>query len=95
MATIPISLNGSAIIPNVTRTLTISDADLQMLLNWAAFAFNGYIQATFNPTGLTTFVPTNQQILLAWLENQIVIPTKRGIQQFQTTVTTPAPITMA
>lgn len=84
MATISISLTGSSIIANSTKNYTISDADLQSLLTCMASRFSGYIQTTFN-----TSTPTNQQILLAWLQNRLIAETVADIQGFQR-VTPPA-----
>lgn len=80
MATITISLNGSAIAgltTNPSKSYTVSDADLQAVLNWAASAFAGALPPT----------PTNPQILQAWIQNW-VNGTKSAVQQFQT----PAPV---
>ncbi len=83
MATITITLTGSAIVPNSSKAYTISDTDLQSLLSWAAVTFNQYIQTTFNPTNLPTFVPTSQQILLAWVQSWVDVA-KIGVQRFIT-----------
>jgi hypothetical protein len=70
-----------------SKSYTVSDADVQSLLNWAAVAFANLIQSTFNPTGIPGFVPTSQQILLAWVQNWISM-TKASVQIFNT----PAPV---
>jgi hypothetical protein len=86
MATITISLNGSAITgltTNPSKSYTVSDADLQAVLNWAQVAFAGAL-----PQPPAT--PTNPQILLAWIQNW-VNGTKSAVQQFNT----PAPVAPA
>lgn len=62
MATITISLTGSAITGltgNPSKSYTVSDADLQALLTWAAGNFN-----------LPGNAP-NSQILLAWIQDWV------------------------
>lgn len=81
MSTITISLSGSAITGltgNPSKSYTVSDADLQALLDWAAvnYAF------TFPPSPPNP-PPTNPQILLAWIQGW-VNATKNSVQQFQT-----------
>jgi hypothetical protein len=66
-----------------SKTYTVSDADVQSLLNWAAVTYAGIIQSLFNPTGIPGFVPTPQQILLAWIQSWISM-TKSGVQTFNT-----------
>jgi hypothetical protein len=73
---------------NSSKSWTISDTDLQFLLDWAAIQFQGYIQQTF---GTTT--PTNQQILLAWLQVRLINSTISDVQSFHRT--TPPPITIS
>jgi len=68
MATITISLAGSATVANASKAFTVSDADLQLLLTWAAAFLPGV-----PPT------PTNPQILLAWV-NWLMSNTVRAIQ---------------
>lgn len=88
MTTVTISLNGSAITgltSNPTKTYTVTDADLQSVLNWAAVAFAGSLPPT----------PTNAQILLAWIQNWIN-GTKTAVQQFQTPApVVPSPVSIA
>ena len=82
MATLSIQLSGSAVV-NGTKTYTVSDPDIQDVLTWAATAF-----ATSLPAS-----PTNQQILLAWIQQQLVVATQTGVQRFETTTTVPpAPV---
>lgn len=83
MATITTSLSGSAIV-NGTKNYTISDADLQILLNWAQNYFVSSLPAS----------PTNQQILLAWIQWWIDL-TKKNIQQANLVTTIPPAITVA
>ncbi len=83
MATLIISLNGSAITgltSNPSKSYTVSDTDLQNVLNWAQVAF---------ATQLST-APTNPQILLAWVQNW-VNGTKTAVQQFNTPAPTVPP----
>ncbi len=88
MATITITLNGSALpglAGNPSKVYTLSDADLQVLLTWAASAFASDLPGN----------PTNPQVLLAWLQGQLVTPTIGRIRQFNSTQTTPPPITVS
>lgn len=83
MSTITISLNGSAIAGltgNPSKGYTVSDTDLQSLLNWAQVAFASQLPAN----------PTAQQILLAWIQSW-VNATKSAVQQFQTPAAVPPP----
>lgn len=92
MATLSISLSGSSVVTG-TKNYTVSDADLQLVLNWAQAAFNPYIQATFNPGNTPGFVPTNQQILLAWVQSSWIDRTKAEVRAFNTpTPTVPSPV---
>lgn len=79
MSTVTITLAGSGIV-NGTKSYTINDTDLQLVLNWSQSVF-------FAP--LST--PTNQQILLAWVQ-WWVDTTKQRIQQANTVTTVPPPI---
>ena len=92
MSTITISLSGSAITGltgTPTKSYTVSDADLQLLLNWATVAFAN----TFAPPPAPP--PTPQQILIAWIQNW-VNGTKTAVQQFLTPASVvPAPIGIA
>lgn len=80
MSTLTITLAGSAIV-NGTKSYTISDSDLQTLLNWAGTALI--------PPGATS-----QQILLAWVQWWVHM-TQQRVQQANVTVTTPPPITIS
>jgi hypothetical protein len=55
MATISISVSGTTVATG-TRNYTISDADLQSVLDWAAVFFASSLSSA----------PTNAQILAAW-----------------------------
>lgn len=87
MTTLTISVNGSAIsglTTNPSKSYTVSDADLQKVLDWAAVAFASQLPPT----------PTSSQILLAWVQNW-VNGTKTAVQQFETPApTVPAQVTM-
>jgi hypothetical protein len=72
MATLTISLSGSALV-NGSKSYTISDADVQSLLDWA----------TVNYASALPLTPTDQQILLAWVQGWINA-TKVSVQQFKT-----------
>jgi PBP1b-binding outer membrane lipoprotein LpoB len=85
-ASIQCSVSGSTIAgANNSRTLTISDADLQTTLNWVkdtqlqliANQFNGGITVGFNPT-----VP---QIEWGWFQVSIVNGTIAAVQVHNTT----------
>lgn len=93
MATLTISLTGSGVAGltnNPSKSYTVSDADMTSLLAWAAVAYNPYIQATYNTPPVQGFTPTNQQIMLAWVQSWIN-GTKNAVQQYQT----PAPVAPA
>lgn len=91
MATLTISITSTPV--TGSKAYTISNADTQAVLDWAKVNFNSYIQVTFNPGADPAFVPTNQQILLAWVQNW-VDETKEGVLGFKqrSAVTTTAPI---
>lgn len=94
MASLTVSLSGSAVVVG-SKSYTVSDADITSLLAWAAVAYDPYIQATFNPSKTAGFTPTNQQILLAWVQSWIN-GTKNAVQQFQTPApTVPPPIVIS
>lgn len=80
MATLTISLTGSAIVSG-TKSYTVSDADLQSLLDTYSQdrAFIG-------------MTPTNQQILLAWVQGWIE-RSKADVLRSKTT--SPPPITIS
>lgn len=83
MAAITISLTGSSLVANSSKTYTISDADLQSLMNWVESAY-------FPPAAS----PTDQQILLAWIQG-FIDSTKASIQVFQSRIPIPPPITIS
>lgn len=89
MATLTIGLAGSAIVTG-SKSYTVNDTDIQALLDWATVAYDPYIQATFNAAKNPNFVPTNQQVLLAWVQSWIN-GTKDAVQRFKTAVPTPPP----
>lgn len=76
MATLSISVSGSALV-NGAKSYTISDADLQRVLNWARAIYGGALPPS----------PTNVQILLAWVQ-AFVDGTTHQEQNFST----PAPV---
>lgn len=78
MATLSVGLSGSALVTG-TKNYTISDTDLQKVLDWAQIQFFDYIQLTFNQPNDPQFVPTNQQILLAWIQCTLINPTKSAV----------------
>ncbi len=91
MATLTISLSGSAVV-NGSKSYTVSDVDIQSLLNWAASVYAVQLAAQFNPSNTPGFVPTNAQILLAWVQG-FIDSTKASVQRFQTAApTVPPPI---
>lgn len=86
MPTITISLNGSALpglTTNPSKSYTVSDADLQQVLNWAQSAF-------FATQPSSAPAPTNPQIMLAWVQNW-VNGTKNAVVQFNTAPPVPPP----
>ena len=76
MATLTISLSGSAIVTG-SKSYTVSDADIQALLDWGQANY-----ASVLPQPPAT--PTNAQILLAWVQGWINA-TKDSVQRFKTT----------
>ncbi len=75
MATITFGLSGSGIV-NGSKTFTISDADTQRLLNWAAVRFqqtNGQGQVV---------AQTNAQLLVDWT-NAVMAYTTDQIRQLE------------
>ena len=72
-ATITITLSGSSL-PGLTgtptKTYTISDTDLQTVLNWGG--------PYFGVSGAQ-----NSQILLAWFQGMLITPTVNAIQNQQ------------
>lgn len=82
MATLTIGISGSAVFTG-SKSYTLSDADLQSLLTWAAFAFSRSLPPS----------PNNAQILIAWINGLLINPTINGVQSFQTPQpVVPAPI---
>ena len=83
MATITISLTGSAIVTG-SKSYTVSDADLQSVLNLMSGS-RQFIGTT----------PTNQQLLLAWVQ-QWIDETKANVQRMNImNLTPPPPITIS
>jgi hypothetical protein len=83
MATLTISLTGTALMPNASKSYTVSDADIQRTLN--------YVQATFmNPRMGAPINPTPQQVLLTWVQ-QWINTTMAQEQQYGTAPATPPP----
>ncbi len=81
MATLSISITGSTIVTG-TKNYTVNDTNVQNVLDWARVNY---------ATALST-APTNQQILLAWVQGWIN-GTKDAVQRFETpAVVVPAPI---
>jgi hypothetical protein len=84
MATLTFSMSGSSVV-NGTKTYTVSDADVQRILN--------YVTAAYSPVGGPALSP--QQALLAWVQNQCINPTSERVvsyeldQQVRTIVITP------
>lgn len=86
MSTLSIQLSGSSIsglTGTPTKAYTVSDADLQSLLTWATKQWSGVLGPS----------PTNTQILLAWLQYQLVQPTIAGVQATNHVI--PPPISMS
>jgi hypothetical protein len=80
-ATLTISITGSALpTVNQTKTYTVSDTDLQAVLNWAASNYAASLPVS----------PTNAQILLAWVQG-FINATKNAVVQFQTPPPAPPP----
>ncbi len=88
MATLSCAISGSAIAgANNTRSITISDADLQTVLNWLQATQLQLIADHFNGGVTQGFTPTNAQLEWGWMQCSIVNGTKSAVQQWQTTVT--------
>lgn len=83
MATLTVSLSGSAVV-NGSKSYTVSDADVQTLLTWVSQQPRRFAV----PQN-----PTNQQLLLAWVQ-QWVNENRDMVQQANTPPpVVPAPIT--
>lgn len=90
MATLTCSISGSAIAgANNSRVITVSDADLQTVLNWLAATQLQLIANQFNGGVVAGFTPSNAQLEWGWMQCSIVNGTKTAVQQWQTTVTQP------
>ena len=61
MASLTISVTGSAVVTG-TKTYTLSDADLQAVLDWAKTSF---------PPAQLPDTRTNGQVMLAWVQSWI------------------------
>jgi hypothetical protein len=80
MATLTVQLSGSGVVTG-TKSCTVSDGDLQSVLNWAATAFASSLPQS----------PTNQQILQTWVQS-FINGTTDAMQVAGKQVTTPAPV---
>ncbi len=90
MPTVTLTLNGSAITgltSNPSKVYTLSDADLQSILTWGQSAFSTSLPSS-------PAVPTNGQILLAWIQSW-VNGTRDAVKGFNTTQNIPTPISMS
>ncbi len=88
MATLGASISGSAITgANNSRSITISDTDLQTVFNWLKATQLQLIANQFNGGVTVGFNPTNAQLEWGWFQCSIVNGTKMAVQQWQTTVT--------
>lgn len=88
--TITVQLSGSSLTgltgtPSVSYTL--SDTDLQNLINWATQHFAPCLQQNYNTGPLSNPVTaaTNGQVLACWLGVQLYNQTLLGVQNFMTT----------
>lgn len=87
MATLTISLSGSAVV-NGSKSYTLTDGDIQALIDWAKNLYDPYLQATYNRNADGTvkdinYVATNQQALLAWVQSW-ANGTRDAVQRFKT-----------
>ncbi len=90
MPTVTLTLNGSAITgltSNPSKVYTLSDADLQSILTWGQSAFASSLPSS-------PAVPTNPQILLAWIQSW-VNGTRDAVQTNNKTIQLPTPISMS
>ncbi len=95
MTTLTCSISGSAISgANNSRSITISDTDLQTVLDWLKATQLQLIADQFNGGVTLNFNPTNAQLEWGWMQCSIVNGTKSAVQQWQTTVTQPAQVTI-
>lgn len=81
MPFLSVQLSSSAII-NGGKNFNISDPNVQDVLNWATVAYATQINAAFNSTGSTSFVPTNGQVLSTWVQ-QWINGTKDAVLKFK------------
>lgn len=77
MATLTISLSGSSVV-NGSKSYTVSDADIQNVIDWAKDAF-----ATPSTPQNPSPPLTNAQALLAWV-NSWIQGTKDAVRRFKT-----------
>lgn len=95
---VAITLTGSAL-PGLSGTKTVnytmSDTDLQAILDWAKVQSDACIQLNYNTPPVGGFVPNNVQIVQCWLHGLIYTGTKTAVQQFKTSpAVVPPPIGM-
>jgi len=93
MGTLNIQATGFAALPAAVMNsfTTYSDADFQSTLNWGKYAFNAWIQQTYNPTHSPTFQPTNTQIWNAIVQNAFVATLISGAASYGRINPTPPP----
>lgn len=85
MATFTITLSGSAVV-NGTKSWTVSDTDVQSLVN--------YLQVKYFTGGPGGSAPTPQQALLSWCQDWVTT-TIGQVQNFVRAQASIAPITFA
>jgi hypothetical protein len=96
---VAITLTGSSL-PGLSGTKTInytlSDTDLQAILDWARVQSDACIQLNYNTPPVAGFTANNVQIMQCWVHNLIYSGTKTAVQQFHITpAVVPPPIGMA
>jgi hypothetical protein len=73
MAHLTVTITGSTLFPAAVQQgySTLTDADLQRILNWSAAYNVGIINQMFNSPPVPGFTPTNTQIFQAWVQSWV------------------------
>lgn len=76
MATLTIGLSGSSVI-NGSKSYTLSDSDIQLIINWAINKFSPR-----DITGTITTPLTPAQALLAWVQDRMATATIQEVKNY-------------
>jgi hypothetical protein len=96
VTSITCSVSGSSLPgANNSRAMTISDTDLQHVLDWVKTAYLQIIADQFNNGVTTGFNPTNGQIEWGWFQATVVNFSTQAEQQYRITpAVVPPPISI-